>query len=208
MEATSQQRIKRICVFCGSNSGNKPEFIEAAKDLGRVIAEKNMHLVYGGGNLGLMGSISKAVQDGDGHVLGIIPKPLADEHLIGQTNGDERIISSMSEQLREMVNNADAFIALPGGLGTFEEIFTVASWAHLNIHRKPIGLLNIEHFFDFLFVFLAEAKKQEFVTKSVQDIFLTATKAEELINQILAFEPKVDPILSKLDWSDNDRGKK
>ena len=208
MEATSQQRFKRICVFCGSNSGNKPEFIEAAKELGRVMAERNMHLVYGGGNLGLMGSISKAVQDGGGHVLGIIPKPLADEHLIGPTNGDERLVSGMPEQIHEMINTADAFIALPGGLGTFEEMFTVASWAHLNIHQKPIGLLNIEHFFDFLFVFLAEAKRHEFVTKSVQDIFLTATKADELIDQILAFEPKVDPILSKLNWSDNDRGKK
>ena len=207
MEATSQQRFKRICVFCGSNSGNKPEFSEAAKELGRIIAERNMHLVYGSGNCGLMRSISNAVQESGGHVLGIIPKPLADEHLIGPTNGDERIVSGMSEQIQEMINTADAFIALPGGLGTFEEMFTVASWAHLNIHRKPIGLLNIEHFFDFLFVFLAEAKRHEFVTKSVDEIFLTTTKAEELIDQILAFEPKIDPILSKLDWSDSDRGK-
>ena len=167
-----------------------------------------MHLVYGGGNCGLMGSISNAVQESGGHVLGIIPKPLADEHLIGPTNGDERIVSGMSEQIQEMINTADAFIALPGGLGTFEEMFTVASWAHLNIHRKPIGLLNIEHFFDFLFVFLAEAKRHEFVTKSVDEILLTATKAEELIDQILDFEPKIDPILSKLGWSDSDRGKK
>ena len=85
-----------------------------------------MHLVYGGGNYGLMGSISKAVQESGGHVLGIIPKPLADEHLIGPTNGDERIVSGMSEQIQEMINTADAFIALPGGLGTFEEMFTVA----------------------------------------------------------------------------------
>ena len=107
-----------------------------------------------------------------------------------------------------MINTADAFIALPGGLGTFEEIFTVASWAHLNVHRKPIGLLNVERFFDFLFVFLTEAKRHEFVTKSVEDIFLTATKAEELIDQILAFEPKLDPILSQLDWTDSDPSKK
>ena len=82
MESTSQQRIKRICVFCGSNPGNKPEFIEAVKELGRVIAERNMHLVYGGVNLGLMGSISKSIQDGGGHVLGIISKPLAEANLI------------------------------------------------------------------------------------------------------------------------------
>ena len=130
------------------------------------------------------------------------PKPLTDDKLIGPTNGDECIVSSMLEQIQEMINTTDAFIALPAGLGTFEEMFTVASWAHLNIHQKPIGLLNIEHFFDFLFVFLAEAKRHEFVTKSVHDIFLAATKAEELIDQILIFEPKLNPILSKLDWSD------
>ena len=82
MEATSQQRYKKICVFCGSNTGNKPEFMEAAKELGRVMAEKNIHLVYGGGNLGMMGTVSKSVQDSGGHVLGIIPRPLADERLI------------------------------------------------------------------------------------------------------------------------------
>ena len=103
------------------------------------MTDRNMHLVYGGGNCGLMGSISNAVQESGGHVLGIIPKPLADEHLIGPTNGDERIVSGMSEQIQEMINTVDAFITLPGGLGTFEEMFTVASWAHLNIHRKPLG---------------------------------------------------------------------
>ena len=156
----------------------------------------------------MMGTVSKSVQDGGGNVLGIIPRPLADEKLIGPTNGDERIVSCMSEQIREMINTVDAFIALPGGLSTFEEIFTVASWAHLNVHQKPIGLLNVEHFFDFLFVFLGEAKRHEFVTKSVEDIFLTATKAEELIDQILAFEPKLDLILSQLDRTDNDPSKK
>ena len=208
MEATSEQRYKKICVFCGSNTGNKPEFMEAAKELGRVMAVKNMYLVYGGGNLGMIETVSKSVQDSGGHVLGIIPRPLADEKLIGPTNRDERIVSGMSERIHEMINVADAFISFPGGLGTLEEIFTVASRAHLNIHQKPIGLLNVEHFFDFLFMFLTEAKRHEFVTKSVEDIFLTATNAEELIDQILAFEPKLDPILSRLDWTDSDPSKK
>lgn len=95
--------------------------------MGRVIAEKNMHLVYGRGNLGLMGCISKSVQDGGGYVLGVIPRLLAKEQLIGPTNGDERIVSGMSEQIQEMINTSDAFIALSGGLGTFEELFTVVS---------------------------------------------------------------------------------
>ena len=120
METTSKRRITNICVFCGSNPGNTPEFIEAAIELGNVMAKRKMHLVNGGGNLGLMGHVSKAVQDIGGQVLGIIPKPLADEGLIGKINGEEIIVSGMSERLIEMINHADAFIALPGGLGTLE----------------------------------------------------------------------------------------
>ena len=127
-------------------SGNKPEFIEAAKELGRVIAKRNMQLVYGGDNLELMGSISKAVQDSGGHVLGIIPKLLADDKLIGPTNGDERIVSSMPEQIQEMINTVDVFIALPGGLGKFEEIFTVASWALMSGNY-----ITISHSFNLIF---------------------------------------------------------
>ena len=116
MEATSQQRFKRIYVLCGSNSGNKSEFIEAAKEFGRVIAKRNLYLVYGGVNLGLIGSISKAVLGGGRHVLGIIPKSLVDEQLIGPTNGDECSVSSMPEKIKEMINIADAFIVLLVGL--------------------------------------------------------------------------------------------
>jgi uncharacterized protein (TIGR00730 family) len=208
MEKTSSRRITNICVFCGSSSGNTPEFMKAAKELGRVMAERKMHLVYGGGNLGLMGCISKAVQDGGRQVLGIIPKTLADESIIGKTNGEIYIVSGMSERITEMINHADAFIALPGGLGTLEEIFTVTSWANLYIHRKPIGLLNVNHFFDFLLVFLENAKMLGLLSKSAKDIVFTSRKADELIDQLVAYEPKIDPLLSKLDWSDNDRGKK
>ena len=114
----------------------------------------------------------------------------------------------MSEKLNEMINHVDAFIALPEGLGTLEEILTVESWANLNIHKKPIGLLNVDHFFDFLFIFLADIKRLGFLTKSPSDIFLCSQTADELIDRLQAYEPKIDPILSKLDWSDDDRGKK
>ena len=99
METTSKRRGSHICVFCGSNPGSKPEYMEAAKELGRVIANRNMHLVYGGGNLGLMGCVSKAVQEGGSHVLGVIPKQLAETGLLGDSNGEECIVSDMSEQL-------------------------------------------------------------------------------------------------------------
>ena len=107
-----------------------------------------------------------------------------------------------------MLNHADAFIALPGGLGMLEEIFTVASWANLNIHQKPIGLLNVDGFFDFLLVFLADANRLGLLSKPTKDIFLVSRNADELIDQILAYEPKIDPIVSKLNWTNNDRGKR
>ena len=104
----------------------------------------------------------------------------------------------MSERLTEIINHADVFIALPGALGTLEEIFTVASWANLNIHQKPIRLFNVNRFFDFLFVFLEDAKRNGFISKSVRDIFLTARTTDDLIDQLLAYKPRIDHILSKL----------
>ena len=167
-----------------------------------------MHLIYGGGNLGLMGTISKAVHDRGSSVLGIIPKPLAEANLIGPSNGEELIVPGMSERLVEMINRADAFIALPGGLGTLEEIFIVLSWANLNIHQKPIGLYNVDGFYDFLCVFLEDARRNGFVTKPLKELLFTARTAQDLFDQILAFEPQIDPILSKIKWSEDDRGKK
>ena len=208
MAESSSRRISNICVFCGSSSGNSPKFVKTAQELGRVMAQRNIHLVYGGGDLGLMGDVSKAVQERGSQVLGIIPRTLAEANLIGKTNGEEKIISSMSERLTEMINHVDAFIALPGGLGTLEEILTVVSWANLNIHQKPIGLLNVERFFNFLFIFFADIKRLGFLTKLPSDIFICSQTADKLIDRLQAYEPKIDPILSKLDWSDNDHGKK
>ena len=188
MESTSRRGVETICVFCGASSGTNPQFIEAAQELGRVLAEKNLRVVYGGGNLGLMGAISKAAEDGGSSVLGIIPRPLAEADLIGASNGSELIVPGMSERLAEMINRADAFIALPGGVGTLEEIFVVMSWANLNIHQKPIGLLNIAGFYDHLFVFLDDTRKNEFISKPMNELLLTAKTATELLDQILAFE--------------------
>ena len=114
----------------------------------------------------------------------------------------------MSERLVEMINRADAFIALPGGLGTLEEIFIVLSWANLNIHQKPIGLYNVDGFYDFLCVFLEDARRNGFVTKPLKELLFTTRTVQDLFDQILAFEPQIDPILSKIKWSEDDRGKK
>ena len=157
-----------------------------------------MHLLYGGGNLGLMGCVSSIVQEIDSQVLGIIPKTLAYKNLIGKSNGEKYIVSCMSERLTEMINHADAFIALPGGFGLLEEIFTVESWVNLNIHQKLIGLLKVDHFFNFLLVFIEDSKRLGFISKPVKDIVIITRRIDELIDQLLVYEPKIDHILSKL----------
>ena len=208
MATTSARRITNICVFCGSSPGKHNEFLNLAKEVGKVLAERKIHLVYGGGDLGLMGAVSKAANEGGSQVLGIIPKTLADSNLIGKSNGEELIVSGMSNRLIEMINHSDAFIALPGGLGTMEEIFTVASWAHLNIHRKPIGLLNANHVFDVLLVFLDDQKRLGLLSTEARDIILCADNINDLIDQLQAYVPIINPILSKLDWSDSGSSKR
>ena len=126
--ASYRRRFSNICVFCGSNNGSTPEFIKAAEELGKAMVKRKLHLIYGGGNLGLMGAVSRTVKEGGCQVLGITSEPLAKENFIGKINGEQLIVSGIPEQITEMVACADAFIALPGGMGTLEEIFTVASW--------------------------------------------------------------------------------
>ena len=137
MIGSSVPKIKNICVFGGSSPGKEKEFLESANHLGRVLAERKIHLVYGGGSLGLIGGVSIAVFLGGSQILGVIPKALAEGDIIGKTIGEELHVSTISERLSVMFNHVDAFIALPGGLGTLEEIFHISSWAQLNIHQKP-----------------------------------------------------------------------
>ena len=154
MEGTAVRYFRNICVFCGSSPGRNGEFIKAAQTLGMVLAKRQIHLVYGGGCRGLMGSVSGSAYLGGSQVLGIIPTALAASNIVGKTIGEECRVSSMHERIAKMMCNADAFIALPGGFGTLEEIFQVVSWAQLNMHHKPIGLLNVNNFFDGLLSFL------------------------------------------------------
>jgi uncharacterized protein (TIGR00730 family) len=208
MDKTSSYRLINICVFCGSSSGKDVEFEEAAKNLGKVLAEKRMHLVYGGGNLGLMGCVSKAAHEGGSQVLGIIPKALATCDIIGDTVGEVKIVSSMHERKAEMLDNADAFIALPGGLGTLEELFEVTSWAQLKIHQKPIGLLNVNGFYDSLLSFLDYSVEKGFISPLARQILVTASTAHQLIEQLEAFVPQYDHKISQLDWSINKSSKR
>jgi uncharacterized protein (TIGR00730 family) len=134
MASSSSHQIRNICVFGGSSLGKEKEFLESANHLDQVLAERKIHLVYGGGSLGLMGGVSIAAFLGGNQVLGVVPKALAKEDIIGKTIGEELQVSTRSDRINAMFDHADAFIALPGGLGTLEEIFHISSWAHLNIH--------------------------------------------------------------------------
>ncbi|XVE98541.1 hypothetical protein REPUB_Repub03eG0114700 [Reevesia pubescens] len=199
MEGTSVHKIKSVCIFCGSHPGKDEEFLKVAKNLGRTLAERKIRLVYGGGNIGLMGYVATAAQSRGSQNLGIIPRAIAKRNIVGKTIGNEILVSCMHERMNIMMKNADAFIALPGGFGTLEEIFEVASWAQLNIHKKPIGILNVNGFYDGLFSFLDKAVKKRFISQATRQILVTATTPEQLLNQLQAFVPEPDPVLAFLD---------
>jgi len=164
--------------------------------------------VYGGGSLGLIGGVSITTFLGGSQVLGVVPKALAKEDLLGKTIGEELQVSTMSERLNTIFKHVDAFIALPGGLGTLEEIFHISSWAQLHIHHKHIGLLNVNGFYDKLLSFLDQAVEQKFLTSSARQIIISATTAEQLIDQLQSFIPIIDPFMSCINWSTKESRKK
>ncbi|WCJ34210.1 Cytokinin riboside 5'-monophosphate phosphoribohydrolase LOG7 [Euphorbia peplus] len=203
MEET-KSRFKRICVFCGSSSGKKTTYQEAAVELGKELVERRIDLVYGGGSVGLMGLVSQAVHDGGRHVLGVVPRTLMPRELIGQTVGEVRAVSDMHQRKAEMARQADAFIALPGGYGTLEELLEVITWAQLGIHRKPVGLLNVDGFYNSLLSFIDKAVDEGFISPTARRIIVSAPTAKQLVRQLEEYEPEYDEITSKLVWEEVD----
>jgi uncharacterized protein (TIGR00730 family) len=163
-------QIKTVCVYCGSGAGSNPHFVEAAIALGKVFAENHIRLVYGGGSVGLMGAIAKSVLDHGGSVTGIIPEFLrAKENALSHVQ--EMVITpDMHERKRLMFERSDAFVALPGGIGTLEEFFEVWTWRQLGFHDKPVGLLNLDGYFDPLLKFLGESVAHGFMTDWQMDL--------------------------------------
>ncbi|HUW13230.1 MAG TPA: TIGR00730 family Rossman fold protein, partial [Anaerolineae bacterium] len=142
--------MERICVFCGSSPGSRPEFVEAAVQLGEDLARRGITLVYGGGRVGMMGALARGALDAGGEVIGVIPRDLVDQEVAYTDLLDLRVVDTMHERKALMVELAQGFIALPGGLGTLEEFAEVLTWAQLGIHRKPCGVLNVCHYYDSL----------------------------------------------------------
>ncbi|CAN8298378.1 unnamed protein product [Cochlearia groenlandica] len=204
MEET-KSRFKRICVFCGSSSGNKPSYQEAAIQLGNELVERRIDLVYGGGSVGLMGLVSQAVHHGGRHVLGVIPKTLMPREITGETIGEVKAVADMHQRKAEMARQANAFIALPGGYGTLEELLEVITWAQLGIHRKPVGLLNVDGYYNSLLTFIDKAVDEGFISPMARRIIVSAPNAKELVRQLEEYEPEFDEITSKLVWDEVDR---
>ncbi|ONK59733.1 uncharacterized protein A4U43_C08F9840 [Asparagus officinalis] len=182
--ASKRKYFKRICVFCGSRPGNKPSFSHATLELGKLLVERKVDLVYGGGSVGLMGLISQTVLDGGCHVLGVIPKALMRHEISGNSIGEVKIVADMHERKSEMAKNADAFIALPGGYGTMEELLEMITWSQLGIHEKPVGLLNVDGYYNNLLALFDKALEDGFIEDSARHIVVSAETAEELLMKL------------------------
>jgi uncharacterized protein (TIGR00730 family) len=178
-------RINSICVYCASGPGTSPAFVAAAHSFGRILAENRVRLVYGGGSVGLMGALAESVLDHGGHVTGVIPDFLVDrEHMLQRAQ--ERIITrDMHERKRIMFERADAFVALPGGIGTLEELVEQLTWAQLGRHKKPILIANVERFWEPLLALLDHMRKLEFIRKGLTINLLMAERVEDILPKII-----------------------
>jgi uncharacterized protein (TIGR00730 family) len=176
--------IKSICVYCASGPGNNPAFMEAAKKFGRILGENGIRLVYGGGSVGLMGALAESVLDRGGAVTGVIPDFLVNrEHMLLRVQ--ERVITrDMHERKWVMFERADAFVALPGGIGTLEELVEQLTWAQLGRHKKPILILNVARFWDPLCVLLEQMEKLDFIRANLPVNLLVAEQVEEILPKL------------------------
>jgi uncharacterized protein (TIGR00730 family) len=181
--------VKSVCVFCGSSFGNNAQYRTAAEGLGRLLAERGLRLIYGGGSLGLMGALADASLSGGGRVVGVIPEAMAVREVAHTGLSELRVTPSMHARKALMAELADAFVALPGGLGTCDELFEIVTWAQLGIHRKPIGLLNVAGYFDALIRLVEHAVTEGFVRPQHLELLLVGEVAEELLERLTRFEP-------------------
>jgi uncharacterized protein (TIGR00730 family) len=174
-------KIRRICVYCGSGAGVDPAFVESARAFGAILARNNIGLIFGGGAIGMMGAIAKSVVENGGKVTGIIPEFLvAREHAM--QSADNLIVTrDMHERKRKMFEMADAFVAMPGGIGTLEEIVEQITWVQLGRHRKPILLANIKHFWDPLCALIDHMKSLEFIREDLSFDLLVADKVDDIL---------------------------
>jgi len=191
--------MRRVCVFSGSSPGARPEYAAAARALGGALVGRGLGLVYGGAKVGLMGVIADAVLAGGGEVIGIIPKRLMTKELAHPGLAELRVVASMHDRKREMADLADAFVALPGGIGTLEELTEVLSWAQLGLHAKPCGVLDVAGYFGRLVGFLDHAVVERFLQPAHRAMLVVADDPDDLLARLAAYRA---PAVEK--WLDRD----
>ncbi len=176
--------LQRMCVFCGSSSGRRPEYEAAAARLGRVLAQSRITLVYGGGRVGLMGVLANAVLEAGGQTIGVMPQSLVEKEIAHTGLTELHVVNSMHERKALMANLADAFILLPGGFGSWDEFCEIITWAQLGIHRKPAGVLNVEGYYDTWFALWENAVEEGFVRPAHKRMIVVDDDPERLLTQL------------------------
>ncbi|KAJ4833348.1 Cytokinin riboside 5'-monophosphate phosphoribohydrolase log3 [Turnera subulata] len=204
----NRTKFKRICVFCGSRTGYKSSYGDAAFDLGKHLAERKIDLVYGGGSVGLMGLVAQTVVSGGCHVLGfvlfsfyrIIPRALLPHTNSGGNIGEVKTVADMHQRKAEMAKHADAFIALPGGYGTLEELLEIIAWSQLGIHDKPVGLLNVDGYYNSLLALFDKGVEEGFIEVTARHIVVIADTAAELLKKMEEYAPMHDKVAPRQSW--------
>ena len=184
MPGQEMRKVHNICVFCGASAGNNPAYVEAAKALGQAMAERGLGLVYGAGNVGLMGELADAVLAEGGRAVGVIPHKLVDRELAHQELAKLYVVSTMHERKAKMHELSDGYIALPGGIGTMEEFFEAVTWRQLGYHDKPIALFNVGGFYDGIDGFFTTMQRHGFLHSDHRDLFFMETDAVRLLDRL------------------------
>lgn len=190
--------MKRICVFCGANPGSGSVYLQAAAATGAALARAGIGVVYGGAGIGLMGAVADAALAVGGEVIGVIPRNLVEREVAHRGAVDLRVVESMHERKALMADLSDGFIALPGGIGTLEELFEVWTWAHLGLHRKPCALLDVEGFYGGLAAFLGHIDREGFLRQGVRDMLLVDDDVERLLQRMRDYRaPDTPKVLTR-----------
>ena len=179
--------MKRVCVFCGSSMGSKPAYAKAARQLGHALASRNLGLVYGGTNVGTMGELANAALADGGEVIGVVPRIFVEKKIAHAALSDLRVVDSIHERKGLMAELSDAFIALPGGLGTIDELFEMVTWTQLGLHRKPCGLLNVSQYYNKLVDFLDYAVSEGFIKVPHRSLILIDESPDALLKKFDEF---------------------
>jgi uncharacterized protein (TIGR00730 family) len=185
--------MNSVCVFCGSSPGARSDYAQAARRLGALMADQGLTLVYGGGNVGLMGALANAVLAAGGHVVGVIPRMLVEKELAHTGLAEQHVVSGMHERKQRMEELSDGFLTLPGGWGTFDELCEMMTWSQLGLHGKPVGLLNVSGYFDGLRMQLAHAEHEKFIKPEYRRMLLVDAEPAVLLERMRHYRsPRAD----------------